>query len=1358
MLNKLIVFVLLFFAGIESLYSQQTFPMNDTTVTECDGIHTDTDLKVFPAGQYLSNEDYTFSICPGSGATIYYTFTSFYTEPGIDTLTFYDGPNTLSPRLGTFSGNLNASLPPTIVATSGCLTITFKSDGVLEFPGWVANWVSTAPPITEPTVNVSNLSPPTCDSTSFLVEFDRNLNCDSIVSAASNIIGFNAPNIVNITKVGCVNGVSQFARIWLDNPFIYNCEYQLQMEINIPDICDSVYNFTILDTFNFSTCDLQANLSSSNDSLCFGDCANIEVLSPSTCNTYSYSWSNGLPSTPGPHSVCPTSTTTYTVLVTEVSSGITFTDSVTIKVLDTLEKNIAISVNSSDPPECNDQFFIVKLSNPLRCDLLDSANFSLTSSAGSYVITSVNPLNCTNNFLDSVRLRIAPGFSRNCEYTLNVNLNFTDSCEGQILIESSDTFQITDCLFSLNTVYSDSLCLGTCANVQSIASGCSGYNYIWSNGLPNSGGPFAICPTNDTTFYVSVTEISTGLVIIDTIEIKIIDPTITPTSPLCSYDSTFNLTANTQGGIWSGNGITNPILGTFDPSLAGAGTHLITYNINGCQDTIAISITEAEAGVNQDLCASGIPFFLGNGTPTGGIWSGPNVNSTSSTFTPSSFGIFQSYYTINGCVDSLTINVDTIAFNYDTDTLCSNSSVVSIPFSPLGGSWSGTGIVSSSLGIFSPSLANNGSNLLSYLYKGCLDTVNMVVKTVNAGIDTNSCPSQPSFNLSPGTPATGLWSGTGVSSAGLFNPSTLPGNWNTNLIYTFDGCSDTLEMEVIQTNIIPDTIYVCPAQDSVLIHSIPGLVIEPNYGIWSGNGTQIHGNSAYIYPRTLGKGYHTIFYDKNTCQDSVLVAIYPDTLSISDTTVCNTQAAFMLDSINNMPGAYWQGPGIINNQTGLFDPSLAGIGTHNILYRTQGNRCNKTILVTVYQFIPALISIADTFCYQTNPIAISAIPAGGIWSGTGNYNQVTGVFNPALAGSGRHQIIYSYGSGACQTSDEKIIFVRDSILANLITSSDTICLVDSIILGGSAIGGNPSPSYSYSWSHTSSSASNITETPTSNTQYIFTVNDGCSNPHSDTATVVVLAIVPNLIANSIACFGEIGFATYDLAQKSSYNFNWTQPISLSDTIVGIVNDSAFLTVTNNFGCTLDTFIVMPGYDLLKAGFTMNPDTYPKCLSSENKTLSVTTNSIGATQGFWDFGDGSTPIPYSTVTVSELHNYAQGGNYTVSLIVKNTGPCFDTLTKDLCVSEIPFFIADVFSPNGDGVNDYLYVRSSEAEKLEFLVYDRWGQLLFETDNVSEGWDGTYQGRKAEEGVYFFSVKMTLISGEEIFKKGDITLIR
>lgn len=1357
MSKRILTFFCFFILLGSAVKAQVTYKMKDTTVRDCDGILTDSDALF--GGLYGMNEDFTFSICPGTGATIYFNFTFLSLEQGNDTIFFYDGPSTASPLLVAYTGT-PSPVPPLITATSGCMTIHFVSDGTLQLTGWNGSWTSIAPPIVAPILNVSTIEPPACDSNSFLIEFDRKLHCDSIVSAATNIIGYNAPTVTNITKVNCVNDSSRFARVWLNTPFVNNCQYFLVMDIKIPDVCDSVYNFTVRDTFDFVNCDLLAQLSP-DDSVCFGDCKPIEVTNTPSCNTLSYSWSNGLPSTAGPHLVCPTVTTTYYVTVTESSSGKQYIDSVTIKVLDTLNKDIGITVdNTAEPPLCNNRWFRVKFNKSIPCDLLDSVTFTLTSSVGTFNVTNQNPINCTNNMLDSVRLRINPRFLRNCEYYLTFNLSFTDSCEGPISIIARDTFSITDCPFSINTTYNDSLCLNTCTNVSTVPSGCSGYNYVWSNGWPNSPGPFNLCPTGDTIIYLQVTEISTGLVINDTINVKVLDPTINPVAPMCSYDLPINLTANTMGGTWSGPGITNSSLGTFNPNSAGNGTHLITYTINSCTDTVLIIVTRPDARWNRNLCASGIPVNLAAGLPTGGTWSGTHVNSTTNQFTPVVYGNFTAYYTVNGCTDSINVFVDTIALGYDTDTVCGNSVPFNLPFSPTGGNWSGTGITNATLGTFNPAIANSGSNLVRYYYRGCRDTINMVVVQVNAGPDTNACPMQPAFNLSPGSPMGGVWKGVGITdtNAGTFNPGTLTGNWMSTISYSFKGCADTLQMDIIQTNVIPDTIFICPSQDSILITSIPGVSVQPNYGVWSGTGVTAYGTNYYLYPRFLGNGFHMIYYDKNTCQDSLMVAIYPDTLSYRDTTVCSIQSPFKLDSINNMPGATWQGTGITNANTGLFSPAVAGSGTHVITYKTIGGVCDKTIRVTVYQFNLANINLQDTFCFTNQNYAIPSTPTGGTWSGAGTYNKTLGIFNPAVAGPGTHQIIYSVGSGVCFTSDEKNVFVRDSILADLKTSADTICAGNSATLIGSAVGGYPNPSYTYSWSHTTSTTSSQSVSPLTTTQYTLTVDDGCSDSSSDTATITVLSITPTLYTSPSVCYGEIGYATFDLAQKAVYTFNWTKPSVLGDTVFGVGKDSAYLRVSNSFGCYIDTFLVIPGYDYLKADFGLNPDTYPKCISSDSKKLIVTDQSIGAITGGWDFGDGSTPMPYNPSNTSETYIYANGGNYIVTLIVKNSGPCYDTLTKEICVSDEKFFIADIFSPNGDGVNDMLFVRSSEAEKLEFFVFDRWGKLVFESNDVNNGWDGNYKGKAAEAGVYFYSVKMTLSSGEKIIKKGDVTLKR
>ena len=87
-----------------------------------------------------------------------------------------------------------------------------------------------------------------------------------------------------------------------------------------------------------------------------------------------------------------------------------------------------------------------------------------------------------------------------------------------------------------------------------------------------------------------------------------------------------------------------------------------------------------------------------------------------------------------------------------------------------------------------------------------------------------------------------------------------------------------------------------------------------------------------------------------------------------------------------------------------------------------------------------------------------------------------------------------------------------------------------------------------------------------------------------------------------------------------------------------------------------------------------------------------------------------------------------------------------------------FIADIFTPNGDGKNDELAVRGNNIIELDFLVYDRWGNLVFQTRQVDEGWDGKKAGKDMPAGVYLYYIKASMIDGKEYEFKSDVTLSR
>jgi gliding motility-associated-like protein len=86
------------------------------------------------------------------------------------------------------------------------------------------------------------------------------------------------------------------------------------------------------------------------------------------------------------------------------------------------------------------------------------------------------------------------------------------------------------------------------------------------------------------------------------------------------------------------------------------------------------------------------------------------------------------------------------------------------------------------------------------------------------------------------------------------------------------------------------------------------------------------------------------------------------------------------------------------------------------------------------------------------------------------------------------------------------------------------------------------------------------------------------------------------------------------------------------------------------------------------------------------------------------------------------------------------------------------VPTAFTPNGDGTNDVLYVRGYGIEHLEFRVYNRWGELVFETNNQAIGWDGTFRGTPQEMDAYAFTLHATFYDGKSVSRKGNVTLIR
>jgi len=139
---------------------------------------------------------------------------------------------------------------------------------------------------------------------------------------------------------------------------------------------------------------------------------------------------------------------------------------------------------------------------------------------------------------------------------------------------------------------------------------------------------------------------------------------------------------------------------------------------------------------------------------------------------------------------------------------------------------------------------------------------------------------------------------------------------------------------------------------------------------------------------------------------------------------------------------------------------------------------------------------------------------------------------------------------------------------------------------------------------------------------------------------------------------------------------------------------------------------------------------------------------------WQFGDGEE----DNEEENPIHNYKILYDIHPCLSVWNEY-CADTICKDIYMDfEELIGVPNAFSPNGDGINDVIYVEGIGIANLTFEIYNRWGEKVFESENQEIGWDGNFKGVAQEMEVYTYIVNAIFINGKSTRLKGNITLMR
>lgn len=807
------------------------------------------------------------------------------------------------------------------------------------------------------------------------------------------------------------------------------------------------------------------------------------------------------------------------------------------------------------------------------------------------------------------------------------------------------------------------------------------------------------------------------------------------------------------GGTWTGpSSLGGGYLGTFDPAVNTPGTY--TYSVGGVvcgntsTSTSSVTVTfnaNNTAMINQagPYCESAAAVQLSANT-SGGTWSAScgSCISPAGVFDPAvaGQGTHQVSYTLPGLCGSTDTETITITSALDASitpvsAICESSASLTLNSADPGGSWSAScaSCISAS-GVFDPAVSGTGTHIIYYSIPGaCGDSDSLVIQVLpqaDASIDPASmlCSSGSPVTLSAAQSG-GTWAatcGSCISVSGTFDPVTAgPGTHTVS--YSLAGQCGSTDTEIITVQqqrdaTINNVSSYCSSDSPFIITSVE------SGGIWTSSCGSCIDNNGTFTPSTAGPGNHWVVYEiTGSCGDidslQVQILPLPDPTITTINPLCLSDSPVTLSATD--PGGQWNGScsGCIDPSTGVFDPAIAGVGTHSVTY-TIGGQCSVSdiLQISVSAALDASITSVSGMCVNDPPLTLNAADPGGSWSAScTNCITANGVFNPSAAGAGTHTVTYAINSSCGDTSSIQII-VNPPVSAEITPVSDLCPNGNPVTLSSVTPGGT--------WS-----GAGITDPvagifnpvaagPGSHLIY-YTISGNCGN--SDSIPVIVNPSVQ--LADPTDLQICEGTSTSVIAAASSgtgtYSYTWTDQSGgiLSNTailsVTPAISETYMVSVTDQCGTSSmqDVFILVT--NLPDATFTASAT--EGCLPLTVTFLS--TNNYSGTCN-WNFGNGGSSTDCNTTS----YTFVESGCFDISYSVDISG-CRDTVTiADLvCVHPAP--IADfVASPARTTVLEPTINFINQSIHANTYTWDLGDGSTTGTEHVTHLYDGipgTYQ---------------------------------
>lgn len=806
---------------------------------------------------------------------------------------------------------------------------------------------------------------------------------------------------------------------------------------------------------------------------------------------------------------------------------------------------------------------------------------------------------------------------------------------------------------------------------------------------------------------------------------------IAPDTVLCPNELTVPATAQVAGGTppyafsWSSGATTAS-------TALGVGTHTlsVTDATNCIIRQASVTVTQlaapvVDAGANIDVCLNYVGAITLTATASntqGVLWSGGTGN-----FTPSDTSLVVDYYPGPGEFSSGTVQIGVGTVNNTGCPEASDSTQI----------------------VFNPVLE---SVVIATQDVSCFGMTNGTATVTMSGL---TGPYSFAFD-----------GGAYSSSNSTLNLS--PGQHTVSILNSI-GCDTLLFFDINEPPLL-EVSEVSRANVSCFGGSDGSITVEGTGGVgtysfsWNTNPAQTTETAVGL---TAGN-YTVTITDQNGCTGNLVLAISePLPLANSFTIVQPACNGFNNGSIQaSITGG--TAPYSYSWNTGEIGASINGLvsGNYNLII-TDLNGCSLSQSAFVAQPAPLAILISqDTAICPGSPVNLTVQVSGGTPAYAYNWTPQAGSGSQLMV-SPLVQTTYT-----CNATDANGCVIGASATISMISldpediyasiSDPVICLGEQVIITGAYTGSDQT--VVLSWAHCTSCPVTQQITPGSATTYTISAVNQCNQQISADVSVTisgppVVNLNPDL---GTYCQGEY----FSVSNSGTNNPAWTYTWTFEDGTVS--HDMSAVHVFNTPG-QFDVSLIIVNQEGCQSAaaasgtITINPRAVASFNSDKTEVTTIdpvfhfTNTSQNASEYEWHFGDGDL-----TYVTSPTHSYDTYGQFTITLNANNEYNCPDQ--AHLVVNVKPsfeLFVPNAFTPDGDEFNNTFTASGYGILETDFTmeIYNRWGELIFESHNMQIGWDGSYAGsERVQDGTYTWVIRFKDLTNTLHERNGHLSLLR